>query len=158
MESIIVLKYERGCDDMSAHQGFYFNDESVNFDAFVGKTVFIDVRDFSSEKVLELSKNLVHLNAHYITDNMMQVAFIKSLNPNATISFYYEKYTPDIIPFVTANGFDVTFNYQTLAPERVLALHNAGVKVNAMLLTHNDEVGVLKYYNVDYITVTSNLK
>ena len=158
MESTLILKYERDCNDFSAYQGFYFNDESIKFDAFMGKTLFIDVRDFSAEKILEISLKLIPYSAYFITNSMMQVAFIKSVNPSAKISFYYEKFTPDIIPFITANGFDVSFNYLTLAPERVLAIHNAGAKVNALTLTRSDEVGVLKYYNVDYITVIKNLK
>ena len=158
METKILLKYERSCEDMSAYHGFYFDDESVNYDAFIGKEIFIDVRTFSTEKVLEISNSLSGLDVTFITDSVMQVAFIKSANSNARISFYYEKFSDDVIPFILANGFDVTFNYQTLAPERVLALHNAGKKVTAMLLTRQDEVGVLKYYNVDYIVVTKDIK
>lgn len=158
METKLIVKYERGCEDMSAYQGFYFDDESVNFDAFIGKELFIDVRNFSSQKVLEIASTLTFPEVYFVTNSMMQVAFIKSVNPSAKISFYYEKFTPEVIPFITANGFDVTFNYLTLAPERVLLVHNAGKKVNAMLLTRSDEVGVLKYYNVDYITAIKDLK
>ena len=57
METKILLKYERSCEDMSAYHGFYFDNESVNYDAFIGKEIFIDVRTFSAEKVLEISNS-----------------------------------------------------------------------------------------------------
>jgi hypothetical protein len=48
--------------------------------------------------------------------------------------------------------------YTALAPERIQKFQNAGVKVNGYILTREDEVGVLKFWNCDFITIDKNIK
>ncbi|MBR6737703.1 MAG: hypothetical protein IKL82_05020 [Clostridia bacterium] len=158
MESKIILNYTPSCSDLSVYDGFYVNSLEHNLSLFIGKELFFDVRSLSANDIISASTQLSGQNATFIVDSIMQVAFIKSVNPSANISFYYEKYSPNVLPFLITNGFEVTFNYPTLAPERVNEMHSAGIKVNAVFLSKKDEVGVLKYYNVDYITVNDSLK
>ena len=122
-----------------------------------GKELFINAVNLSPSECFAIALKAPK-NSVFVCEDTMKAAFIKSACQTAKISFYTENYNPNLIPFLEANGFDVTIKYTALAPERIAAFQSANAKVNGTLVKRLDEVGVLKYWNTDYVTVTKDAK
>ncbi len=121
------------------------------------KQVFIDLTNLSASNCLKFVSSL-DKPAVYVVDDIQKAIFIKTVNAQANINLYYDGYDDVIVSFLSCNKFNLTVKYTALAPERIEKLQKAGVKVNGYVLSRLDEVGVLKFWNVDYITVTPDIK
>lgn len=117
------------------------------------KPLFINVCALTPNKIIEIARFFLDKNVTFTVKDITQAVFIKSVNQTAKISLYVESFSINDIPFITANGFSVTCKYTTLAPERINAYHQAGATVLGAVLTRKDEVGVLEFWNTDYIAV-----
>lgn len=160
MNSKILLKVSNS-DDFDIYNGeydgVYFSNPNLFICEATNKEVFIDLLNLSPADGLEIAKT-APCNATFIVDDVIKAVFIKSVNPNAKISYYLESYNEKILPIISANGFDVTVKYTALAPERIEKFHSLGAKVNGATLSRLDEVGVLKFWNTDYITIIPDIK
>ena len=162
MESKILLKITT-LNDIESFKGEY-NGVYVNFtdlQAINGKDfqeLFVDLTSADLNQTLTVSNGLTDKNATFVVDDISKAVLIKSFNKTAKISYRLNGFNKEILPFLTVNGLNVTITYTTLAPERVDAFHQAGVKVNGVFVKRLDELGVLKYYNTDYITILPEIK
>ncbi len=121
------------------------------------KQVFIDLTNLSASNCLRLVSS-IDKPLIYVVDDIQKAIFIKTANAQANINLYYDGYDDVIVPFLSCNKFNLTVKYTALAPERIEKLQKAGVVVNGYVVSRHDEVGVLKFWNVDYITVTPDIK
>ena len=121
------------------------------------KQVFIDLTNLSPSNCLSLVSS-IKKPAVYVVDDIQKAVFIKTADRNVNVNLYYDGYDDVIVPFLSCNKFNLTVKYTALAPERLEKLQKAGVIVNGYVLSRLDEVGVLKFWNCDYITVTPDIK
>ena len=160
MQSKILLKIS-SADDYKTYggefDGVYFSSPLTYLEQVENKEVFIDLTSLSPNDGFEVSKQAPK-NATFVVDDVIKAVFIKSVNPNAKISYYLDGYSQSLLPIIKANGFDVTIKYTALAPERIKVLQDMGAKVNGATLSRLDEVGVLKFWNTDYITIIPTIK
>lgn len=162
MESKILLKITT-LNDIESFKGEY-NGVYVNFtdlQAINGKDfqeLFVDLTNADLNQMLTVSTGLTDKNTTFVVDDVSKAVLIKSFNKTAKISYRLNGFNKEILPFLTVNGLNATITYTTLAPERVDAFHQAGVKVNGVFVKRLDELGVLKYYNTDYITILPEIK
>lgn len=162
MDSKILLKVTT-TTDFENFKGEY-NGVYVNFaDLEVIKDkdfneLFVDITTADLNETLKIANSLIGKNATFVVNDISKAVLVKSFNKTAKISYQLNGFNKDILPFLTVNGFDVSITYTTLAPERVDLFHQAGIKVNGSFVKRYDEVGVLKYYNTDYITITPDIK
>ncbi len=160
MDSKILLKISNE-KDFSLYggefDGVYFSSPQTYLTEVSKKEVFIDLRTLSPTEGLEVSKR-VPFNSTFVVDDIIKAVFIKSVNPSAKISYYLDGFREELLPLIKANGFNVTIKYTALAPERIEKFHQLGVKVNGETLSRLDEVGVLRFYNTDYITIIPQIK
>jgi hypothetical protein len=122
-----------------------------------GKQVFFDFSSLPANHCLGFAKNL-EKEVTFVVDDFQKAIFIKSVRANADIHIFYDGFDEMLVPFLSVNKFSVTMKYTALAPERIQKFQNAGVLVNGYILTREDEVGVLKFWNCDYITIDKNIK
>jgi hypothetical protein len=139
------------------YDGVYFSNPKEYISSHDNGETFIDLCALSPSDGLEVSRQAPK-NSTFVVDDVMKAIFIKSINPTAKISYYLDGYNENLIPIIKANGFDVTVKYTALAPERIDKFHDVGAKVNGKELSRLDEVGVLKYWQVDYITIIPQIK
>ena len=160
MNSKILLKVSNS-DDFNIYKGdydgVYFSSPNLFICDMVDKEIFIDLISLSPTDGLEVAKSAPQ-NSTFVVDDIIKAVFIKSVNPNAKISYYLDSYNESTLPIILANGFDVSIKYTALAPERIEKFHSAKAKVNGLTLSRLDEVGVLKFWNTDYITIIPNIK
>ena len=160
MSSKVLLKVSSK-DDFNKYSGdydgVYFSMPNLFICQTHNKEVFIDLISLSPTDGLEISKK-APINSTFIVDDVIKAVFIKSVNPSAKISYYLDRYDEGLLPLISANGFDVTVKYTALAPERIEKLRSLGAKVNGATLSRLDEVGVLKFWNIDYITIIPDIK
>ena len=160
MSSKILLKVSNS-DDFNIYNGeydgVYFSSPNLFICEVVDKEIFIDLTSLSPTDGLEVAKSAPQ-NSTFVVDDIIKAVFIKSVNPNAKISYYLDSYNESTLPIILANGFDVSIKYTALAPERIEKFHSAKAKVNGLTLSRLDEVGVLKFWNTDYITIIPNIK
>ncbi|MBE5743123.1 MAG: hypothetical protein E7358_00200 [Clostridiales bacterium] len=121
------------------------------------KQVFIDLTNLSASNCLKLVSS-INKPAVYVVDDIQKAIFIKTVSSDINVNLYYDGYDDVIVPFLSCNKFNLTVKYTALAPERIEKLQKAGVKVNGYVVSRLDEVGVLKFWNTDYITVTPDIK
>lgn len=121
------------------------------------KQVFIDLTNLSASNCLRLVSS-INKPVVYVVDDIQKAIFIKTVDDNLNINLYYDGYDDVIVPFLSCNKFNLTVKYTALAPERLQKLQSAGVKVNGYIVSRLDEVGVLKFWNTDYITITPDIK
>ena len=121
-----------------------------------GKQVFFDFSSLSASHCLGFAKNLKE-DVTFVVDDFQKAIFIKTVRPNADISVFYDGFDEMLIPFLSVNKFNATIKYTALAPERIEKFVSAGVSVNGYIVTRQDELGVLKYWNCPYITVSKSL-
>ncbi len=140
-----------------SYDGVYFINPLNYYCNVEDKEVFFDVRSLTPIDALEFSKT-APFNSTFVVDSVMKATFIKSVNSSCKISFYFEAYDQTLIDFISVNNFDVTIKYTTLAPERVNKIHGVASKVNSVFVSRFDELGVLKFYNADYVTITPDIK
>lgn len=138
--------------------GVYFNSPNNYFELLEDKELFIDVTNLSTQETIEVCKKINGARVSFVVDSVMKAVFIKSIIETAKISYYLDGYDREILPFISANRFDVTIKYTALAPERVEELHRHNAKINCVFLSRLDEVDVLKYYLADYVTVVKDVK
>lgn len=122
-----------------------------------GKQVFFDFSSLPANHCLGFAKNLKE-DVTFVVDDFQKAIFIKTVRENASIYIFYDGYDEMLVPFLSCNKFNITVKYTALAPERIKKFQDAGVLVNGYILTREDEVGILKFWNVDYITVDKNIK
>ncbi len=139
------------------YDGVYFSAPNLFICEVDDKEVFIDLINLSPTDGLEISKK-APIGSTFIVDDVIKAVFIKSVNSIAKVSYYLDKYDEGLLPLISANGFDVTVKYTALAPERIEKFHSVGAKVNGATLSRLDEVGVLKFWNTDYITIIPDIK
>lgn len=160
MESKILLKISNE-NDFSLYggefDGVYFSSPKTYLKEVPNKIVFIDLCSLSEYDALEISKR-APLNAIFVVDDIVKAIFIKSVNESAKISYYLDSFNESLLPLISANGFDVTVKYTTLAPERIEKFKSIGCKINGTTLSRLDEVDVLKFWNTDYITIIPQIK
>ena len=160
MSSKILLKVSSK-DDFNRYTGEYDGVYFASPNLFICETpqkeVFLDLLNLSPAEGLEIAKS-APLNSTFIVDDVIKAVFIKSVNPNAKISYYLDSYNEGILPIILANGFDVSVKYTALAPERIEKFKSVNAKVNGLTLSRLDEVGVLKFWNTDYITIIPDIK
>lgn len=123
----------------------------------MGKQVFFDFSSLSATHCLGFAKNL-EKEVTFVVDDFQKAIFIKTARPNANIHIYYDGYDEMLVPFLSCNHFGITIKYTALAPERIEKFKSAGVTVNGYILKRFDEMGVLQFWNCDYITVTKDTK
>ena len=160
MDCKILLKVSTENDFnlyLGNYDGILFSSPKTYIRNDVDKEVFIDLCSLSPNDGFEVCK-LAPLNSTFIVDDIVKAVFIKSVNPSAKISYYLDGYKEELLPFIKANGFDVTVKYTALAPERIEKFHQIGAKVNGATRSRLDEVGVLKFWNTDYITIIPQIK
>lgn len=121
-----------------------------------GKQVFFDFCSLSPSHCLGFAKNL-EKDVTFVVDDFQKAIFIKTVRKDADIHIFYDGYDEMLVPFLSCNKFNLTVKYTALAPERIAKLSDAGVAVNGYILSREDEVGILKYWNCDYITVSKSL-
>lgn len=158
--SKILLKVSSELDFESykgEFDGVYFSSPKTYISSHNKCETFIDLCGLSPSEGLEVA-NLAPENSTFVVDDVMKAIFIKSVNPTAKISYCLDGYSENLIPIIKANGFDVTIKYTALAPERIQKFHDFGAKVNGETLSRLDEVGVLKFWKVDYITIIPQIK
>lgn len=158
--SKILLKVSSELDFQtykSNYDGVYFSNPKEYICPHDKGETFIDLCSLSPSEGLEVSR-LAPKNSTFVVDDVMKAIFIKSVNPNAKISYYLDGYNETLIPIIKANGFDVSVKYTALAPERIDKFHDFGAKVNSKTLSRLDEVGVLKFWKVDFITIIPQIK
>ena len=158
--SKILLKVSSELDFQtykSNYDGVYFSNPKEYICSHDKGETFIDLCNLSPSEGLEVSR-LAPKNSTFVVDDVMKAIFIKSVNPNAKISYYLDGYNETLIPIIEANGFDVSVKYTALAPERIDKFHDFGAKVNGKTLSRLDEVGVLKFWKVDFITIIPQIK
>ena len=122
-----------------------------------GKQVFFDFSALSATHCLGFAKNL-EKEVTFVVDDFQKAIFIKTARPNANIHIFYDGYDEMLVPFLSCNKFNLTVKYTALAPERIQKLQDAGVTVNGYIVNRLDEMGVLRYWNCDYITVSNDIK
>ncbi len=160
MNCKILLKVENQIDFETYkgdYDGVYFSNPLTYICPVIDKEVFIDVSNVSPTLSLNLSKTAPQ-NATFVVDDVVKAVFIKSVNDKAKISYKLESYNENILPFIKANGFDVTVKYTTLAPERIEKFHQIGAKLNGATLSRLDEAGVLDFWKIDYVTIIPQIK
>ena len=158
--SKILLKVSSELDFQtykSNYDGVYFSNPKEYICSHDKGETFIELCSLSPSEGLEVSR-LAPKNSTFVVDDVMKAIFIKSVNPNAKISYYLDGYNETLIPIIEANGFDVSVKYTALAPERIDKFHDFGAKVNGKTLSRLDEVGVLKFWKVDFITIIPQIK
>ena len=122
------------------------------------KELFLDITNVDLNQTLTATQSLLGRQVTFVVDDISKAVLVKSFNKTAKISYRLNTFNKDLLPFLTVNGFDVSITYTTLAPERVDIFHQAGIKVNGVFVKRYDELGVLKYYNTDYITILPEIK
>jgi hypothetical protein len=159
-----VLFYLENASDLNAltkdYQGVYFKTrDDIDIERILNLSsdyeLFFDTLNLDLNECFMLASKLLSVNATFVCDDIQKCIFIKSVNPNFKISFYQDGYNEDFILLAKANGWDITIKYTALAPERIKKFHDEDIKVNGFLLTRLDEVGILKYWNADYITANN---
>ena len=139
------------------YDGVYFSSPNLFICEVVDKEIFIDLTSLSPAEGLEVAKSAPS-NSTFIVDDVIKAVFIKSVNANAKISYYLDSYNESLLPIILTNGFDVSVKYTARAPERIKKFHSVNAKVNGLTLSRLDEVGVLKFWNTDYITIIPDIK
>ena len=156
----ILLKVENETDFQiykGDYDGVYFSNALTYICPVANKEVFIDVSNLSPALALEVSKT-APINATFVVDDVVKAVFIKSVNDKAKISYKLESYNENLLPFIKANGFDVTVKYTALAPERIEKFHQIGAKINGATLSRLDEAQVLDFWKTDYVTIIPQIK
>lgn len=152
---LLYINNENDFSLIEKYDGAYVELKSLPPVDLKGKELFISAVNLTPAECYALALTAPK-NSTFVCDDAMKAAFIKSALPSAKISFYTEKFDSNLIPYIVANGFDITVKYTALAPERILAFQSVNAKVNGAIVKRLDEVGVLKYWNVDYVTVTKD--
>lgn len=122
------------------------------------KELFVDITNVDLNATLTLIQSLKDKCPTFVIDDISKAVLIKSFLKDAKISYRLNTFNKDLLPFLSVNGFDVTITYTTLAPERVELFHKAGAKINGVFVKRFDELGVLKFYKTDYITILPEIK
>lgn len=122
------------------------------------KELFVDITEIDLNATLTLIQNLKDKCPTFVIDDISKAVLVKSFLKDAKISYRLNTFNKDLLPFLSVNGFGVSITYTTLAPERVDIFHKAGAKINGVFVKRFDELGVLKFYKTDYITILPEIK
>ncbi len=122
-----------------------------------GKQVFFDFSSLPANHCLGFAKNL-DKKITFVVDDFQKAIFIKSVRSDADIHVFYDGYDDMLVLFLSCNHFGITIKYTALAPERIEKFNSAGVTVNGYIVSREDELGVLKFWNCPFITVDKNIK
>ncbi len=112
--------------------------------------------DFSQEEIAKIIDqiNLIGYidGVTFISFNYLNLERVRHILPNQACQYLFSDVSTEIINKLIRDRIDVALSYKALTEERLIAFHNAGLKVNCWTVDDKKVAQRLASLGVDYIT------
>lgn len=105
------------------------------------------------KKIVDIIRNLGYLeHVIFISFALINLQVLRSMLPCQRIQYLINEFDGNTISTLIDNKLDLDIRYDAITPERVKALHAAGIEVNCWTVDDPRHAKLLVEAGVDYIT------
>lgn len=105
------------------------------------------------KKIVDIIRNLDYLeHVIFISFALVNLQVLRSMLPRQRIQYLINEFDGNTIRTLIDNKLDLDIRYDAITPERVKALHAAGIEVNCWTVDDPKHAELLVEAGVDYIT------
>lgn len=107
------------------------------------------------DKIIEIIRGEEWLeNTIFISFDLENLIYLRSVLPEQPAQYLVSKFGDDLLDTLIKYNLDLDIHYktETLTPERIKAVHDAGHKVNVWTVDDLESANRMIEYGVDYIT------
>ncbi|MEA5136704.1 MAG: glycerophosphodiester phosphodiesterase family protein [Candidatus Fimivivens sp.] len=105
------------------------------------------------KKIVDTIRNLDYLeHVIFISFALVNLQVLRSMLPRQRIQYLINEFDGNTIRTLIDNKLDLDIRYDAITPERVKALHAAGIEVNCWTVDDPKHAELLVEAGVDYIT------
>lgn len=105
------------------------------------------------KKIVDIIRDLGYLDhVIFISFALVNLQVLRSMLPRQRIQYLVNEFDGNTIRTLMDNKLDLDIRYDAITPERVKALHAAGIEVNCWTVDDPNHAKLLVEAGVDYIT------
>lgn len=120
------------------------------------KRAVIELKDVNYENSKNIARFVIDFgyldSTTFISFNTNCLDAVREVAPDCDVQFLTCDFDIDIIPMLVKKKWDLDIYYPALTKERIDALHELGIKVNAWTVNEKDIADLLIYWGIDMIT------
>lgn len=120
------------------------------------KRAVIELKDVDYENSKNIARFVIDFgyldSTTFISFNTNCLDAVREVAPDCDVQFLTGDFDIDLIPMLVKKKWDLDIYYPALTKERIDALHELGIKVNAWTVNEKDIADLLIYWGIDMIT------